>query len=430
MLNTGGANTRYNPGMSGIYQEQLPNGLWLIAEPHETAQSLSMTMLVPAGVATEPQGQQGASALLEEMMARGAGGLSAREHCDALDQLGVQRGTNVETQHIRLSATMIAEKIDQALPLLMNMVTAPTLDDAALLPSRDLALQAIQSLSDEPQQKVMLDLRSRFHPAPLGRSPYGCEAGVNAVTIEALREFWQATCVPKGSVLSFSGKFDWPKLRDLVSGHLSGWSGAREEVKPTTDGAGGYHHSHADTSQVHIALAYQAPPEPDANSVLQRAAVAALSGGMSGRLFTEVREKRGLCYSVYATYAASRERGGVFGYAGTTTPRAQETLDVMVGELVRLSKGIDESEFQRAMVGMKSNLVMQGESTGARASSIATDQFVLGKPRTLDELAKRVDSVTHEALNQYLADNPPGAMTITTIGPEALKTDELLAVSS
>jgi predicted Zn-dependent peptidase len=415
--------------MSRIYQEQLPNGLWLIAEPHDTARSLSMTMLVPAGVANEPEGMQGASALLEEVMARGAGGLSARAHCDALDQLGVQRGTNVETHHIRLSATMIAEKIGEASPLLMDMVIAPALEDESLEPSRDLALQTIRSLKDEPQQKVMLDLRERFHPAPLGRSPYGSEEGVAGVTAGVLRDFWKGTCVPGGSVLGFSGRFDWPKLRDMVAGHLSGWQGAREEEKPCGDGVKGYRHSHADTTQVHIAMGYQAVPEPDGCSVLQRAAVAALSGGMSGRLFTEVREKRGLCYSVYATYAAGRERGGVFGYAGTTAARAQETLEVMVGEHVRLSKGIDESEFQRAMVGMKSGLVMQGESTGARASSIATDQFVLGRPRGLDELADRVDGVTHEALNKFLGENPPGEMTVTTIGPEALEVGEEEAVN-
>ncbi len=409
--------------MSRIHQEQLPNGLWLIAEPNDTAQSLSMSMLIPAGVATEPQGMQGASALLEEMMARGAGGLDARSHCDALDQLGVQRGTGVQTQHIRLGATMIADKIDRALPLLLDMVTAPALKDEALAPSRDLVLQGIQSLKDEPQQNVMLDLRDRFYPAPLGRSPFGSEAGVKAVAPEALRDFWRATCVPGGSVLGFAGKFDWPKLRDLVAEHLAGWQGARDEVKPTGAGPGGYGHTHADTTQVHIALAYNAAPEPDEASILQRAAVAVLSGGMSGRLFTEVREKRGLCYSVYATYAASRERGAVFGYAGTTTPRAQETLDVMVGELTRLSKGVDESEFQRAIVGMKSSLVMQGESTGARAGAIANDQFVLGRPRSLDELADRVDGVTLEALNTFLREQPPGSMTITTIGPEALNVE-------
>ena len=150
---------------------------------------------------------------------------------------------------------------------------------------------------------------------------------------------------------------------------------------------------------------------------------------MAGRLFAEVREKRGLCYSVYATYAAGRERGAVFGYAGTTPPRAQQTLDVMVGELRRLSDGVDESEFQRAIVGMKSRLVMQGESTGARAGSLATDQYVLGRPRGLDELATRVDGVTHEALNAFLREHPPGEMTVTTIGPDPLKTEELLAIS-
>ncbi len=415
--------------MTQIYQEQLPNGLWLVAEPSSSAQSLSMTLLTPAGVASEPQGKQGASALLEEMITRGAGGLDARAHSEALDQLGVQRGTHVETRHLRLSATMIGDKFDQAMPLLMNMVTCPALSDEALEPSRDLALQAIQSLDDEPQQQVMLNLRGRHHPAPLGRSPYGDIEGLKAISAEDLRGFWRDTCVPEGSVLGFAGKLDWPRLRDRVAEQVEGWQGRHEEVEPTDVGPRGYGHDEAQTQQVHIALAYDSIPEPDERSILQRAAVAALSGGMSGRLFTEVREKRGLCYSVYATYAAGKDRGAVFGYAGTTTPRAQETLDVMAGELRRLSEGIDQSEFDRAMVGMKSNLVMQGESTGARAGAIAVDQHVLGRPRTLDELTERVDGVTLEALNGYLRDNPPGAFTVTTIGPEALKTEELLVVS-
>jgi predicted Zn-dependent peptidase len=416
--------------MTQIHQEQLPNGLWLVAEPSASAQSLSMTMLVPAGVASEPEGFHGASALLEEMITRGAGGLDARAHSEALDQLGVQRGTNVETRHLRLSATMIGDKLPDALPRLLDMVTAPNLADDSLTPSRDLALQAIKSLDDEPQQQVLLTLRGRHHPAPLGRSPYGTEAGVNRVTADDLRSFWRDTCVPDGSVLSFAGKLDWDRLRDLVGERVAGWRGRHEEVEPGEASPRGYGHDKAETAQVHIALAYDAVPEPNEDSVLQRAAVAALSGGMSGRLFTEVREKRGLCYAVYATYAAGKDRGAVFGYAGTTTPRAQETLDVMAGELRRLADGIDTSEFERAIVGMKSNLVMQGESTGARAGAIATDQYVLGRPRTLDELADRVDGVTLDTLNGFLRDHPPGEFTITTIGPEALKTDEVLVATS
>ena len=171
---------------------------------------------------------------------------------------------------------------------------------------------------------------------------------------------------------------------------------------------------------MHIGIAYDAISELDDNSILQRVATAVLSGGMSGRLFTEVREKRGLCYSVYATYAAQKQRGAVLSYVGTTAPRAQETLDVLIGEHTRLGDGISKDEFDRAIVGMKSRLVMQGESSGARAAAIAYDQHTFGRPRTLDERRAQVDAITLEKLVEYVAQHRPGAMTIVTIGPDKL----------
>ena len=155
--------------------------------------------------------------------------------------------------------------------------------------------------------------------------------------------------------------------------------------------------------------------------MLQHTATAVLSGGMSGRLFTEVREKRGLCYAVAARYTGQRDWGTVGGYAGTTPERAQETLDVFIAELRRLSEGIDASEFQRAIIGMKSRLVMQGESSAARANTIAADVHIFGRPRSLDELTQCVDAVTLEKLNDYIKTNPPGEITVVTLGPDALK---------
>ena len=109
-----------------------------------------------------------------------------------------------------------------------------------------------------------------------------------------------------------------------------------------------------------------------------------------------------------------------FGF-GTTAPRAQETLDVLTAELRRLSEGVAQDEFDRAIVGMKSRLVMQGESTGARAAAIASDQYTLGRPRSLDELARKVDSIKLDDLNDFLGKNAPGEMTIVTVGPAALE---------
>lgn len=410
--------------MPEIHREQLPNGLWLIAEPIDAAQSLSMTLLTPAGLAAEPTGQLGVAPMLAEMVCRGAGGRSAREHSDALDQLGVDRGTSVDTDHLRLSATMIGSKREPALPLLLDMIRRPNLDAAALEPSRALCLQSIDALDDEPQQRVMLELKRCHLPPPFNRSPLGEREHLTGLTLEQVRDFWRNACLADGSILAFAGRFDWDALRQQVHELLGDWTGRADEPAPTAEPMRGYSPLTAETAQVHIGLAYDALPESDERSLYQRTAAAVLSGGMSGRLFTEVREKRGLCYAVHASYSSQKRRGLMLGYAGTTTPRAQETLDVMRHELGRLSEGVDESEFQRAIVGMKSRLVMQGESTRARAAAAARDQHVIGRPRTLDELAAQVDAITLDQLNTFLAANPPGEMTVVTVGPQPLAMPE------
>ncbi|MFW6059361.1 MAG: M16 family metallopeptidase [Phycisphaeraceae bacterium] len=406
--------------MTDIYREQLPNGLTLLAEPVASAQSLSMTALIPAGLSAQRDDQLGSAPMLAEMVCRGAAGLSSREHSDALDQLGVDRSTSVDTHHLRLSATMIGAKREKALPLLLDMLRRPNLDEDALEPSRALCLQSIDALADEPQQRVMIELRRCHYPEPFNRSPLGQRDHLERITLEDVRGFWRTACVPGDTILAFAGRFDWDALRDQVRDLLGDWQGDWTEPATRSDALRGYSPITADTSQVHIGLAYDALPEADERSFLQRAGAAVLSGGMSGRLFTEVREKRGLCYAVYAAYSAQKDRGVMMGYAGTTTPRAQETLDVMRHELARLSEGVTRSEFDRAIVGMKSRLVMQGESTGARAAAIARDQHILGHPRTLDELAAKVDAITLDKLNAFLAEHPPGDMTLVTIGPHAL----------
>lgn len=407
--------------MSEIFQHRLANGVILLAEPVVGAQSLAMSLLSPAGVAHEPSNKLGVATVLAEMICRGTGDLDARAHSEALDQLGVQRGTAVETTRLHLGATLIGDKLRPALPLLLDMFRRPRLDKATLPPSVDLALQSLDALEDEPQQKVFVELRDRHYPEPFGRSSLGRRKDLESLTLKDVKGFWKKQVVAGGSILAFAGRFDWVALKEQVEELLGDWGGSVPEPalgKPASRGVG---QQAAETTQVHIGLAYDAPPEPSEKSILQRAAAAALSGGMSGRLFTEVREKRGLVYSVYAAYAGQRDRGAMLAYAGTTAPRAQETLDVLVAELRRLSAGVEEAEFARAIVGMKSRLVMQGESTGARAHAIAADQAILGRPRTLEELAGLVESITLEKLNAYLRENPPGPMTLVTIGPTALQ---------
>jgi predicted Zn-dependent peptidase len=187
---------------------------------------------------------------------------------------------------------------------------------------------------------------------------------------------------------------------------------------------GRHHHEDQKSEQTHIGIAYPSIEETHPDYYVVRMAIEILSGGMSGRLFTEVREKRALCYSVWAGYSSLKSAGCVMGYAGTSNDRAQATLDCFVHELHRLSEGVTAEELARAKTGLKAATIMQGESTSARAGAIAHDWFMRGRLRTLDEIKSAIDSVTVDQVNAYLKKNKAGPFTIVTVGPKELKLPE------
>ena len=409
--------------MPEIHTHTTASGLTVLAEPTPGAASAALSLRVPAGEAHQPEDRQGVAPLMGEFLCRGAGGLDARAHAEALDRLGVRRGCGSSTRAFELDAVLLGANLDEALKPLLDTVTAPHLDEEAFGPCRDLALQGLDALEDEPQERVMIELSARHLPAPLNRHPEGTRGGLEALSADDCRAFWAAHAGPRGSTLGFAGAVDPARVFDAVDRLTAGWAPATADPGFAVGPEPPRRQAHLDdpSEQVHIALRYDAPPATAADAVLQRAAVALLSGGMSGRLFTEVREKRGLCYSVYASYGGHADRGGVYAYAGTTAPRAQETLDVLVHELRRLhAEPVGGDEFRRAMVGMKSRLVMSGESTSARASALSWDAEVFGRARTLAERVREVEAVTPERLRDWLDRNPPGEMTIVTLGPREL----------
>ncbi len=407
--------------MSEIHKHTFDNGLHLLAQQVQGAKSLAISILMPAGVSMESEDNQGSASLLEELICRGAGELKSREHSDALDQLGVQRGTDAGISYFRVGATLIGSKVEESLPLITDMVRKPRFDDECFAPSQDLCLQALEALEDDHSHMTSILLREKHYPSPYNRNAMGSAEYIKRGTIDDVKRFWQRTFVPNGATIAFAGDFDWASIKDQTEGLLGDWTGKAEHPSDEGNGVMGYSHHEAKTQQVQIGLAYNAIPEIHPDSMLQQAALAILSGGMSCRLFTEVREKRGLCYSVGARYGANKTRGTVLAYAGTTTQRAQETLDVLISELRRMADGVTESEFKRAIVGMKTRIVMSGQSTGSRAGAISADQLVYGYPRTLESLVEKVSQINFDELNAFIKKNPPGDMTVVTTGPEALK---------
>ncbi|TVQ62472.1 MAG: insulinase family protein [Phycisphaerales bacterium] len=412
--------------MQRITVRTLACGMPLIVETIPSARSVGVSWLLPAGFATEPADRLGLCAMWSELLLRGAGSLSSRAQADAFDGLGFTRSSDVISTHLSLGFAGLGSRLDEALPLIVDMVRRPRFDEEGVEPTRDLCLQALDSLPDDPQERAMLLLRELHLPPPFNRNDMGTREGLGAITRDDLVQRWLERARPEGSVLAVAGAANADQIAARLDALLGGWTGGAAEPAATAAPTRGRRHEHDETNQVHIAIAHEAPPERDDESMVERLIVGVLSGGMSGRLFTEVREKRSLCYSVYATYRAERDDGRIVAYAGTTPERAQQTLDVLWGELTRINGdaasggGVTREEFERAAVGLKSKVVMSGESTGARAGSLTSDWRRLGRARSLEEIAGAIDAVTVERVNARLAARSPGTPTIVTLGPAEL----------
>ncbi len=281
-------------------------------------------------------------------------------------------------------------------------------------------LQELRAVEDEPAQKVMIELRRRHYPEPWGRSSQGELSAIEATTIDDIRGYFHRRYQPKGTILGIAGRIDWPRLKDGVGELLGDWSPGVTDAIAETPPVSHYRHLPYDSQQTHVGIGYASVPYRDPNYFQAFGAVGVLSGGMSARLFTEVRERRGLCYSVYATQHTLLDRGAVFCYAGTGVDRAEKTLDVTLGELKRLALGVEESELDRLKARIKSALIMQQESSSARSLSLARDWYHLGRARTLDEVGDLIDALSSRSINAYLAEHPPADFTVVTLGSKPL----------
>lgn len=412
---------------STIWTGTLDCGMPLLIERMSGVESAGLSWLLPAGSATDPADRLGVAPMLAELVFRGAGTLDSRAQADALDRLGLSRGCEVGSRHLRLSAAMQARTVVEALPAIVDIVRRPRFDEASIDPARDLAIQSVESLSDDPHERAVVELRRLHNDPPMNRSHLGTIEGLEAITRDDLVGHWERRVRPRGSILGIAGAIDDARRDDIVrtlNKLLAGWSGEAPDVTPTRSTTkGSYEHVDDDKAQVQIVLMHDAPHEADPTCPLERVVGGVLSGGMSARLFTEVREKRGLCYSVSASYSTDRDTGRVLAYVGTTPERAQQSLDVLWAELERINSqdgAVEADEFERALTGIKSGIVFSGESTGARAGALTTDQFRLGRPRSLAELSATFDKVTLDDLNRYLARRKVGPASIFTLGPARL----------
>ena len=404
-----------------IHVHTFENGLVLIGEPMRSLESAAFTIRVPAGYAYEPEGRGGLSVMTNEMTLRGCGPRDNRRFVEDLDNLGVERGDSVTDALAGYGGATLSKNLLPALSIYADVLRRAHLPDEELEAARLVALQELAGVEDEPGQRVMQELRRLHYPHPWGRRSQGERAALEAMTLDEIRAHYVRCFRPNGAIISVAGKIDWPAVRDHVGTLLGDWPRVDAPAIVETSRSVRRGHLPHESQQTHVAVAYDSIPYDHPDYFQAWGAVGALSGGMSSRLFTEVREKRGLCYTVSASHAVLKSRGNVLCYSGTTAERAQETLDVILAELVRLAEGIEPQELARLKARIKSGLIMQQESSSARSSAMARDWYLLGRVRTLDEVASSVDALSAASINAYLKRNPPRDFTVVTLGPRPLE---------
>ena len=404
-----------------ILSHAYANGLVLVAEPMPSLQSSAFTIMVPAGCVYDPTDRSGLAEFVSEMMLRGAGERDNRRLILDLDNLGVERREVVSDSHCYLGGVTLAENLDPALAIYADVVQRAHLPDDHFEMVRQIMLQELQSVEDEPSQKLGIELKRCHYREPWGRPSQGEREAIESTSQDDVRTFFNTHFRANGTIIGVAGRFEWESLKESIGRLFGSWAAEHQEAdlsslaQPTTS------HLDHDSQQTQIGITYPCVPYRDDRYFEAWGAVGVLSGGMSARLFTEVRERRGLCYSIWATCHSLRDCGGVFCQAATTADRAQETLDVTLAELNRLAEGVEQHELDRLKARIKSALIMQQESSSARSSSMVRDWYHLGRVRTLDEVSQRIDRLDCQSINAHLKECPPRVFTVVTLGPNRLE---------
>lgn len=404
-----------------VLHRQLKNGMILLGEPMPWLRSAAFSFLLPAGTCSEPDELEGLAGLTCEMVQRGCGPWDSQQFMERLDFLGIQRGSTITTHHVCFNCAMPSTVLPEAIAVYSRLVQEPHLPDSQLEDARNLCLQDLRSLDDEPSHRCFTELKRFRFPQPFGRISQGTLSGLKAIEHSSVANFFVDQYSPQGSILAVAGKFDWQQVCDLVEAELGSWEGPVQKPLSAMQSIYGSRHIDHSSSQTHFALAYECASYSDPDYYEARALVGLLSDGMSSRLFTELREKRGLVYSVFANCFSLAGQGSVLCYAGTTANRAQETLQVLLETIHSLGQGIPDDELIRLKNRIRSSLVFEQESSLARSNQIAGDWFYLGRVPDREEISQRINSLTAEGLAVYFEAHRPKNFSLVTVGSQPLE---------
>jgi predicted Zn-dependent peptidase len=399
----------------------LDSGVRVVSERMPDVRSIALGFWVRAGSRDETVEQAGISHFLEHLLFKGTDRFSSREIDELFDAMGaeVNAGTGKETTSVY--SRFLDQHLDRAFDVLQDMVLRPAYPDVDS--ERQVVIEEIAMYEDEPSDKVHDVLASAiFGDHPLGRPVIGRAEVISAVPVPDIAAYHGRRYLPDNIVVAAAGNIDHARLLELVEGALgTAASASAPDGALAPEGAAPSVRFHRkDTEQYHLCLGGRGIPRGDERRFALRVLDTILGGATSSRLFQEVREKRGLAYSVYSYVSQFADTGQVGIYVGTRPDNVSEALAVIGEELARLrDDGVLEEELERARENVKGRTVLSMESTLARMNRIGSS-VLMGVPlMTLDEVLAAFDRVTMDEVVALAGDLfAPERMSAAGVGGE------------
>ncbi|HRO11518.1 pitrilysin family protein [Amaricoccus sp.] len=381
---------------------ELANGLRLAVEPMPGLRSASVGIFVTAGGRHERLEQNGIAHFLEHMAFKGTPTRSAQQIAEEIEDVGGYINAYTGKEMTAYYARVLEADVERALGILADIVLNPLFEAPDIEVERGVILQEIGQALDTPDDIIFDWLQEAAYPAqPFGRTILGPAERVQGFGRAELAGFVGEHYGPERMILAAAGAVDPERLLALAERHFGHL--ARRPALPFLPArfAGGERREARDLEQVHVAMAFESPGVREDEAYTAQIYATAMGGGMSSRLFQELRERRGLCYTIFAQAGAYEDTGLITLYAGTGAEQIGELTRLTVDELRRAAEGLSPAEIDRARAQMKAGMLMGLESPSSRAERLARMLSIWGRVPTIDEIIAKIDAVTPERVRGF-----------------------------
>jgi predicted Zn-dependent peptidase len=416
-------------GGSVVRRSVLPGGVRVLTEAMPGQRSATIGFWVGVGSRDEAPGQHGSTHFLEHLLFKGTKRRTALEIASAFDEVGGESNAATAKESTCYFARVLDTDLPMAIDVIADMITGAVLDPAEMEQERDVILEEIAMDSDDPTDVAHENfVAAVLGTHPLGRPIGGTPAAIRAVARDSVWEHYRRYYRPDELVITAAGGLEHDVVCNLVVDalHTAGWSlepsaapvERRSTERADITGTAGLHVVKRAVEQANIIMGCPTIVATDDRRYVMSVLNAVLGGGMSSRLFQEIREKRGLVYSTYS-FASSYADAGYFGmYAGCTPSKVRQVLDLLGLELDKLAEGgISDDELRKAVGQLCGGIVLALEDTGSRMSRLGRAELVSGEYQDIDETLRLIKSVTAREVQDLAKELAAAPRTVTVVGP-------------